>query len=92
MTPDPFLVRGLGLGTRLVASLPWAAEEVRHYHVRYALMNIPWTKNHRYNNRKRCAAKIKMGFRDAESVSPVRSNIACLCDLQTAFLWLLRAR
>ena len=31
-------------------------------------------------------------FGDAESVSPVRSNIACLCDLQTAFMWLLRAR
>ena len=36
--------------------------------------------------------KIKMGLGDAESVSPVRSNIACSCDLQTAFMWLLRAR
>ena len=33
-----------------------------------------------------------MGFCDAESVSPVKSNIACLCDLQTAFTLLLRAR
>ena len=32
------------------------------------------------------------GFCDAESVSPVRSNIAYLCDLQTAFIWLFRAR
>ena len=32
------------------------------------------------------------GFRDAESVSLVRSNIVCLCDLQIAFMWLLRAR
>ena len=31
-------------------------------------------------------------FHDAESVSPVRSNIACLCDLQTAFMLLLKAR
>ena len=55
-------------------------------HVHYALMNIPRTKNHQYNNRKSCAAKIMMGFgggvSDAESVSSVRSNIACLCDLQ----------
>ena len=29
---------------------------------------------------------------DAGSVSPVRSNIVCFCDLQTAFMWLLRAR
>ena len=72
-----------------------ASEEVRHYHVHYTLMNFPRTKNNRHSSRKRCAAKIKMGlggFRDAESVSPVRSNIACLCDLQTAFMWLLRAR
>ena len=38
------------------------AEEVRHSHVRYALMNIPRTKNHQYNNRKRCVAKIMMGL------------------------------
>ena len=72
------------------------AEEVRHGHVCYALMNIPRTKNHQYNNRKRCASKdhdgFRGGFRDAESVLPVRSNIACLCDLQIAFIWLLRAR
>ena len=37
-------------------------EEVRHGHVRYALMNIPRTKNHQYNHRKRCAAKIMMGL------------------------------
>ena len=39
--------------------------------------------------------KIQMGLgglRDAESASPVRSNIACPCDLQTAFMWPLRAR
>ena len=71
------------------------SEEVRHSHMRYALKNIPRTKIHQYNNRKRCAAKIKMGlggFHDAKSVSPVRSNIACLCDLQTTFMWLLRAK
>ena len=38
------------------------AEEVRHSHVRYALMNIPRTKNHRHNNRKCCAPKIMMGL------------------------------
>ena len=32
------------------------------------------------------------GFRDAKSVSSVRSNIACLCDLQATFMWLLKAR
>ena len=32
------------------------------------------------------------GFRDAESVSPVTSNITCICDCQTAYKWLLRAR
>ena len=71
------------------------SEEVGHSHMCYALKNIPRTKNHQYNNRKRCAAKIMMGlggFHDAKSVSPVRSNIACLCDLQTAFMWLLRAK
>ena len=59
----------LGLGPRLV---------------RYALMNTPRTKNHQYNNPKHCVAKIVMGlggFRNAESFSTVRSNIACLCDL-----------
>ena len=58
-------------------------------------VNIPRTKNHQYNNQKHCAVKIKMslgGFHDATSVLPVRSNIACLCDLQTALMWLLRAR
>ena len=30
------------------------------------------------------------GFADAESLSLVRSNIACLSDLQMAFMWLLR--
>ena len=72
------------------------APEVRHSHVRYALMSIPRTKN-QYNSQKRCVTKIMMEFRggrfrDAESVTPVRSNIACLFDLQTAFMWLLRAR
>ena len=60
--------------------------------MRYALMNIPRTKNRQCNNRKRCAAKIMGGFHDAERVLPVRSNIACLSDLQMAFIWLLRAR
>ena len=72
------------------------AEEVQNGHVCYALMNIPRTKNRQCNNRKHCAAKIVMGlgffFRDAKSVSLVRSNIACLCDLQLVFMWLLRAR
>ena len=54
-------------------------------------MNIPRTNT----QPKWGAAKIMMGlggFRDAKSVSPVRSNIACLCDLQAAFMWLLKAR
>ena len=42
---------------------------------------------------KRCVAKTMLGlggFCDAESVFPISSNLACLCDLQMAFMWLLR--
>ena len=62
----------------MLASVCYTAEEVRYC---YALMNIPRTKtiNTTIGNGLR-------GFRDAESVSPVRSNIACLCDLQTVFM------
>ena len=60
------------------------------------LMNIPKTKHHQYQQSERCAAKIMMGlgvfFCDAENVLPVRSSTACLCDLQTSFMWQLRAR
>ena len=61
----------------------------------YTLMNIPRTKSHQHNNRKCCATKTRIGlgeFHDAETVSPVSSNITCLCDFQTALTWMLRAR
>ena len=63
-------------------------EEVRHGHVRHALMNIPRTKNCQYENSKRYTAKIIMGLggsHDTESILTVKTNIACFCDFQTAF-------
>ena len=59
------------------------------------LMNIPKTKHHQYQQSERCAAKIMMGLGgvcDAENISPVRSSTACLCGLQSSFMWRLRAR
>jgi len=68
-------------------------EEVRHSHVRYALMNIPRTKT---SIQTLCGkdhdGNLFLYYPDAESVMPVRSSIACLCDLQMALMWLLRAR
>ena len=59
-------------------------EEVRHSHTRYALMNI---------RKRSIQSEMLWGFFVMlKSVLLVRSNIACLCDLQMAFMWLLRAR
>ena len=51
--------RGLEAKYDVVSALQ---EEVWHSHVCYALMNIPGTKIHQYNNRKCSAAKIMMGL------------------------------
>ena len=70
------------------------SEEVRHGHVRYALMKIPKIKNRQYDNSKRCTTKIIMGLggsHDTESVLTVKTNVAHYCDFQTAFMWLLRS-
>ena len=40
------------------------SEEVQHYHVRYALMSIPRTKNCRYNSRKCFAARSRRQDQD----------------------------
>ena len=61
----------------------------------YALMNIIRTKKPSIQQLEMLCHKDYDGFSffcDAESVSSVRSNNACLCDLQTAFMLPFRAR
>ena len=58
-------------------------EQVQHGHV--PLMKIPKVKIRQFESWKYCMAKILMVWHNNESISPVKSSIACFCELQMAF-------